>query len=283
MLAGFLNLNKPYGLTAHDCVAQVRQQLGARRVGHAGTLDPMAVGVLPIAVGKYTRLLPFLQGDKSYRAVIQFGIVTDTDDITGRVLRQQSAQELTLAQIEPYLAKFMGTIPQRPPAYSAIHIGGKRLYQLARTQALPVEQIPLRTVTIHHLNVMAWQAGESPKLTIDIDCSTGTYIRSIARDLGEMLGCGATLAELIRTKSNGFRLEQSVTLGTIAFTPVDQVFAHLDRVELSADLLKKWQQGQGIPTPQTWHTPYLVTYDPTGQLVGISEYQAGRLLPKVVL
>jgi tRNA pseudouridine55 synthase len=293
----FLNIYKPMGITAHDCIARLRRILRERRIGHAGTLDPLAVGVLPVAVGQYTRLLNYLAGDKSYRAQFTFGLVTDTDDITGQVIKRCPVPDLDLQPVQNLLPQFTGTIWQKPPAFSAVHLHGKRLYELARSQGVSWEQIPARPVTVHRIQVIGWQAGNYPELDVQIDCGSGTYIRAIARDLGAMLGCGATLSALQRTASNGFYIQDSLALSqvellqqqTFAIKP-QQVLAHLPSVILSDSELHKWQRGQNLPLPQdcSWKpSQAIATYKDAGddspELVGISLAGEHYLRPKVVL
>ncbi|MGL5035536.1 MAG: tRNA pseudouridine(55) synthase TruB, partial [Microcystaceae cyanobacterium] len=153
---GFINLNKPLSWTSHDCVAQVRRLLKIRKVGHGGTLDPLATGVLPIAVGKVTRLLSYLPTRKAYRATVRFGIQTTTDDLEGEIIRNAIASDLTLEQIEPHLGQFLGTITQIPPQYSAIHRDGKRLYDLARQGK--VVEVPSRLVEIFKVEILDWRS-----------------------------------------------------------------------------------------------------------------------------
>ena len=209
--SGFLNVYKPSGMTAHDVVGRVRRITGIRQVGHAGTLDPMATGVLPIAIGKSCRLLRFLQDDKVYRAGILFGQSTDTDDIEGKVVFTSELMP-SLGQIEEALPSFIGRISQRPPAYSAIHVDGERLYKLARKGELPAE-IPLRQVTVYSIEQLGFT---NSVLELRIHCSTGTYIRSIARDLGEKLGTVACLCSLERERAGGFAVEASAELEKLA-------------------------------------------------------------------
>ncbi|MFM7424676.1 MAG: tRNA pseudouridine(55) synthase TruB [Elainella sp.] len=256
-MQGFLNLNKPAGLTSHDCVARVRRLLKLKRVGHGGTLDPAAVGVLPIALGRATRLLQYLSHTKAYRARIRFGLTTSTDDLEGEVLSQTPAAHLDLPQIQLLLPQFEGTIQQIPPSYSAIQVGGKRLYELARAgQAVAA---PVRTVEVARIEILGWQPGEQPELEVAIACGGGTYIRSIARDLGAALGVGGTLAHLIRTASSGFLLDQSLTLEAFAdqlaaqtFCPIPPTAAlsHLPQLYLLPDQTRRWQQGQPIPAAE---------------------------------
>jgi tRNA pseudouridine55 synthase len=251
---GFLNLHKPQGLTSHDCVARLRRLLRTKKVGHSGTLDPAAQGVLPIALGRATRLLPYLAAGKAYRAVIRFGCITATDDLEGEILHQQPAPTLALDQVQAALPQFLGEIEQIPPRYSAIQVGGQRLYDLAR-QGQAVE-VPPRQVRVDHIEVLDWQPGEFPELTVAIACGPGTYIRAIARDLGQVLGPGATLASLLRTHSNGFDLAQSLTLdtvkdlaeaGTLTLLPPDQAMSHLPALNLAEDAAVRWRQGQKLP------------------------------------
>jgi tRNA pseudouridine55 synthase len=250
---GFLNLNKPAGLTSHDCVSKVRRLLKLKRVGHGGTLDPAATGVLPIALGRATRLLQFLPGDKAYRATIRFGVKTTTDDLEGEILAAVPAPTLTLEQVEQALPQFQGTIQQIPPSYSAIQVQGKRLYELAR--AGEAVEAPIRTVEVSQMNVLDWRPGDFPELEVAIACGAGTYIRAIARDLGDFLHTGGTLASLIRTTSSGFHLTHSLTLDQLAeqlqqetFDPIlpELALAHLPLVTLAAPEGKRWCQGQRI-------------------------------------
>ena len=252
-MLGFVNLNKPPGLTSHDCVAKMRRLLKLKRIGHGGTLDPAAMGVLPIAVGNATRLLSFLPSQKAYRAKIRLGTKTTTDDLEGEVISTQPAPELTLDNITPLLPKFQGIIDQIPPAYSAIQRDGKRLYELAR-KGEKVE-VPLRTVEVNKIEVLQFISGEFPELEVNIECGPGTYIRAIARDLGESLGVGGTLAALTRTKSCGFNLSTSLTFEQIetqlqqqTFSPIPVAIAlsNLTPVNLSPTEAKRWCHGQRL-------------------------------------
>jgi tRNA pseudouridine55 synthase len=208
---GIFVIDKADGLTSHDVVARVRRLAHQKRVGHAGTLDPAATGVLPILLGQATRVAEYLSASgKAYRAVIRFGVETNTYDREGEVTRTAPAADiaaLTLAQIEATLPGFLGEQEQLPPIYSAIKRGGRPLYALARAgEDVVVEP---RRVRIDALRVVAWQ---SPDLTLDVECGKGTYIRSLAHDLGQRLGPGAHLAALRRTRSGPFTLDQAITL-----------------------------------------------------------------------
>lgn len=292
---GFLNLNKSAGLTSHDCVARVRRILRLKRVGHAGTLDPAATGVLPIALGKATRLLQFLPSQKAYQARIRFGVTTTTDDLEGEILTSQSVPHLQLEQIQEILPQFRGKIEQIPPLYSAIHVQGKRLYELAR-KGENIE-VPSRTVEVFEIKILNWYPGDFPELEIAIACGSGTYIRSIARDLGAILNCGGTLANLIRTESSGFSLENSLTLETLetqvqqqTFFPLSPTLAlnHLTTITLSDESAKRWCQGQSIAVDSQTIEPHSVSvYDQENQLLGIGKYietsEQVSLAPQVVL
>jgi tRNA pseudouridine55 synthase len=254
IVEGFLNLNKPTGMTSHDCVARVRRMTRLKRVGHGGTLDPAATGVLPIALGKATRLLQFLRQEKAYQATIQLGVITTTDDLEGEIIASQPTTQLSLGQVKTALQLFEGTIQQVPPSYSAIQVQGKRLYDLAR--AGEKVEVPARTVEVFKLEILDWRPGDFPELDIAIACGAGTYIRAIARDLGASLQTGGTLAALIRTQSSGFtqansltftELEQQLQAGTFHPIPPAAALQHLPVVTLPATTAQRWCQGQRIP------------------------------------
>ena len=281
-MQGFLNLYKPQGVSSHDCVGAVRRLTGIKKVGHGGTLDPLAEGVLPIAVGRATRLLPYLPEGKAYRAIVRFGLTTTTDDLEGEILTQQAADRLTAEDIAAHLPEFEGTIEQVPPAFSAIQVQGQRLYELARKGREVT--VPTRTVVIHHLTPQHWQPGEQPELTLDIACGPGTYIRAIARDLGDRLGTGATLAHLTRTRSGGFETAHSLSLDKVtelvetqALELVDPAvcLGHLPAIALDPELARRWQQGQKFPPPTEIppNTPYRVLNEPDGTFLGIAQLE----------
>ena len=283
-------------MTSHDCVSQMRRWLHLKKIGHGGTLDPAADGVLPIAIGRATRLLPFLPDSKAYRAVIRFGLTTATDDLEGDVLSAQPVPALTEAIAIAPLAQFLGTIQQVPPRYSAIQVQGKRLYDLARQGE--VVDVPVRTVTIHTLEVVGWQGGDFPELTVDIACGSGTYIRSIARDWGALLQTGGTLAALTRTQSSGFSLTESLTPAALAaqiqaetFVPIEPAIAlrHLPAITLPAEAACRWQQGQKLPWTAAIATnpTRCLVFDPAATFLGITDILpdadcGARLCPKMV-
>ncbi|MEW5960187.1 MAG: tRNA pseudouridine(55) synthase TruB [Chloroflexota bacterium] len=247
-IAGLLNINKPQGITSHDVVARVRKLSRQRKVGHAGTLDPMAGGVLLVCLGQATRLIEYLvTGRKQYRATVRFGATTDTLDADGQVVAQTDPAGLTESQLRGLLPAFLGDITQIPPIFSALKQGGQPLYKLARAgQSVEVEPRP---VTIHALTWVAWVP---PDLTLEVVCSPGTYIRALARDLGEAAGTGAHLAELTRTASGPWSLADAVPLIDLEraadwqqyLRPADEAVAHLPRVALAEDAARRVVQGQ---------------------------------------
>ena len=222
---GFLVLDKPAGLSSHACVARVRRAYGLRRVGHGGTLDPAVTGVLPIAVGAATRLLPYLPGEKAYRGLLQLGLTTSSDDLEGEVLSRHSVPELSADALRTALAGFVGTIQQVPPQVSAVHVDGERAY--ARARRGEILALPARTVTIHSLELLEWDPATG-RLELALRCSAGTYVRSLARDLGTALGCGGTLAQLRRTGALGFHQERAVPLEALDACPLPPLLDPLE-------------------------------------------------------
>ena len=277
-LHGILNINKPSGMTSHDVVLRVRRCTGQRKVGHAGTLDPLATGVLLICLGQATRLTEYLMaGRKIYRAVICLGITTDTYDATGSVIARQPVGELSLERIGQVLASFEGAIQQRPPAYSAIRQAGRRLYRLAR-QGVAVQTTP-RPVYIEAIRLIAWQ---SPRLTLEVTCSAGTYIRSLAHDIGQQLGVGGHVAELSRLASGDWRIEQSITLEQLEAAvavgdwhklvqPMDGALRQFEAVHLAPETAERVAYGQTVVLGIAASTPLLRAYAPGGRLLALLE------------
>jgi tRNA pseudouridine55 synthase len=214
-LDGILVVDKPIGPTSHDIVGLVRRLAATKRVGHGGTLDPFASGVLPIFLGRATRVVEFhLSDDKAYRATVCFGATSTTDDLEGE-LTPAVGPAPTRAQVEESLGAFLGTIAQRPPAFSAIKVGGRRAYAVARAGG--TVELKEREVTIHALTLMAWDGSdpERPIAVLDVACSAGTYIRALARDLGEHLGSAAYLGALRRTAAGPFGEADTVPLDAV--------------------------------------------------------------------
>ena len=212
---GFINVLKPTGLSSHDVVDIVRRIFKQKRVGHAGTLDPAAAGILPVALGRAARLVEYMEdADKSYRTEIAFGYATDTGDVYGDVIESIPCPTLPLEEeLRRVLGKFVGEIEQTPPAYSAIKVGGQRAYDLAR-QGAAVE-MRARTVRIDQLELVHADAAHA-RILVDVDCAKGTYIRSLCTDIGTALGLPATMRFLLRTRVGGFMLADSYTLEELA-------------------------------------------------------------------
>ena len=208
-MQGFILLSKPAGITSFAAVAKIKRICGEKRVGHTGTLDPMATGVLPVLLGRATALSSImLDGNKRYTATVKLGVTTDTDDITGKILTENKVN-ISAVELQDALKHFTGKITQTPPMYSALKKDGVRLYDLAR-QGKTVE-IPSREVEVFSINLLT-ELNEENCFIIDVAVSKGTYIRSLARDIGEYLGCGATLTALERTDTCGFSIEDCVSL-----------------------------------------------------------------------
>jgi tRNA pseudouridine55 synthase len=283
MIDGILNINKSTGMTSHDVVAKVRKLLKQKRVGHAGTLDPAASGVLPICVGQGTRVAEYLsESGKAYTANILFGVVTDTYDAEGAIVRTAETESLTLEQIQEALTGFLGPQMQMPPLYSAIKLQGQPAYKRMRAG----EEITLepRPITITQLDILAWQP---PHLTLAIECSKGTYIRSLAYDLGEQLGCGAHLAGLIRTRSGPFMLSNSITLDQLAASAEngnieqylhasDSVLQQYPAILLDDVTTKRVLHGNAFPYDIEATAKLARVYDANGRFVAIAEWDMER-------
>lgn len=206
---GFLNVNKPSDITSHKVISILRKITGIKQIGHAGTLDPLASGVLPVAIGKASKLIDYMEEDKSYQAGMYLGKISDTYDVEGNI-QSTDYRKITLEEINNIIPLFRGECKQIPPAFSAVHYNGKRLYELARNGQIP-EDIPSRDINIYKNEIISFDY-ENQILKLDISCSKGTYIRTIINDIGNELGCGAVMFELKRTKSSGMNISQSLNL-----------------------------------------------------------------------
>lgn len=291
MAFGLLNVSKPSGPTSHDIVAAVRRGTGERRVGHAGTLDPLASGVLILALGRATRLLEYLTASrKEYVAGVRLGITTDTYDAEGEVVEARPVPPgLTSGQIEAELEDFHGVIQQVPPVYSAVKVGGKAAY--ARARAGEELDLPAREVEIYALELVDFQP---PDLTLRVECSPGTYIRSLAHDLGQALGTGAMLASLTRTASGSFRDADAVPWPVLeaAFAddswrefllPADLALEGTPQIELDAESLRLVSNGMALGGKPVF--PGLArAYAPDGRFVAVLEgdLQANAWQPRKV-
>lgn len=290
---GFLNLLKPPGMTSHDVVSLVRARLATARVGHLGTLDPAAAGVLPVSIGRATRLFRFAAGShKAYRAEVAFGITTNTLDAEGEVVEANDAGGLTEAHLRGLLPQFLGEIEQVPPAFSAAQVGGRRLHELAR-RGEQREGRPKR-VRIEKLELVKFAPGPRARALIDVVCGAGTYVRVLASELGRKANCGAYLAFLVRTRVGRFELSHSLTLeqfeescesgdGRGVILPLDWPLADLPTVELDARGARAFAQGTSVHAAGAPAWP-VKAYGPGGRFLGLGEVvPEGQMRPRVVL
>ena len=242
MIHGVLNIKKEKGFTSHDVVAKLRGIVGQKKIGHTGTLDPDATGVLPVCLGKATKLCDMLTDkDKTYETVMLLGKVTDTQDISGQVLEEKETSDLTEAEVIACIEDFVGDCMQVPPMYSALKVNGKKLYELAR-QGIEVER-KARPIVIHSIHIIEL---DLPRVRMEVSCSKGTYIRTLCHDIGQQLGCGACMEELTRTKVSRFELADSYTLDEVRalkeegklegiLVPIDEMFDKYDVVTLKKE------------------------------------------------
>ncbi len=279
--SGVLVLLKPPGMTSHDAVAWLRRLSGQRRIGHAGTLDPGAAGVLPLCLGPATRLAEYLiESDKAYRAEVVFGTATNTGDAFGQTVSASPARHLTAAGLDALMRSFLGVITQIPPQVSAVKVGGERLYRLAHA-GIEVER-PSRRVFIHDLNLVVFRPGsdrEAPVAIIDVACSKGTYIRTLAEDLALAAGTVAHLGFLLRTRSAGFRIEQALTVEEVedrgwesCLLPPSQALSRIPVVRITGTQAGNVRRGgllSGIEPPGDEGLYRLET--PEGDLVALAE------------
>ncbi|MSQ15868.1 MAG: tRNA pseudouridine(55) synthase TruB [Dehalococcoidia bacterium] len=289
---GILNINKHSGVTSFYAIALIRRLSGERRVGHAGTLDPLASGIQVIGVGRGTRALEFMSGTKVYRASLTLGATTDTYDAEGKVTSVCDPSGVTLEQITTALEKFEGEIQQVPPAYSAIKQGGRRLYELARAGTAVIA--PARPVVIHRIEVTCW---DSPTLDIEVECGRGTYIRSIAHDLGQDLGCGAYLKALQRVKDGPFYIDKAIPLAELperversgwqdTLMPIDSVIGALPSVVIEDKYVGMAVNGVPLPVElvplnaEPSDGQLFRTYSSGGVFLAVTEYSSSELALK---
>lgn len=289
MTTGIVNVLKPPGMTSHDVVSYIRRIFGLKRVGHAGTLDPAAAGVLPVFLGSATRLIEYTaDSDKSYRVELTFGYTTDSGDDTGEVIETAPAGSIPAPElIGPALASFTGAIEQVPPMHSAIKIDGVKLYQLAR-QGIAVDR-PARSVFISSIDLISI---DLPTVLFDVSCSKGTYIRSLCIDIGSKLDCPAVMSFLVRTRVGDFALSDASTLEEIAaagdklLLPPDRAVSHLPAAILPQQDAKAIANGQTLPYSTPPADLLLRLYsEEEGRFIGIGKVAAGtgRLLPAKIL
>ncbi|PIZ25099.1 MAG: tRNA pseudouridine(55) synthase TruB, partial [Chloroflexi bacterium CG_4_10_14_0_8_um_filter_57_5] len=283
-ISGILVVDKPVGLTSHDVVQIIRSGTGIRRAGHTGTLDPRASGVLVILVGPAVRLSEFVSAsDKRYQAVLRLGSTTDTYDAEGRFTRQSSAPvNISEEKFEEALKQFIGEIEQTPPPFSAVKVHGRKAYEMAR-QGEEVDLAP-RKIQVYHLEVLEWAP---PEVVIDVHCSSGTYVRSLANDMGNVLGCGAYLIGLRRTKNGRFSLRDAVPLRKLqdAFLagnwyqyliPAAEALADWPGVELNPDEVEEVKHGHRVKAAPDTKPGLVRGISMAGELIAIMELAQGE-------
>ncbi len=287
--ARWLPLHKPAAHTSHDVVALARKALHFRKIGHTGTLDPDVTGVVVLALGKATRLIQYLPGTKSYHAWLRLGVTTDSCDASGTVLTQAPVPALSRQDLLQALKPFQGQIQQQAPMVSAVSVNGQRLYKLAR-QGVDLPERPWRTVEISELSLGQWT---SPLLEIQVTCSSGTYIRSLAHDLGQALGCGAILERMERTMANGVNLSQCLEIQALRpltedpspGLPADALLQHLPALQLPSEAaVLQLYQGKSVPLalPLPEGVPHRV-YAPSGEWISVASYAEAGLKSRLWL
>jgi tRNA pseudouridine55 synthase len=273
---GLLLVDKPSGMTSHDAVDIVRRSLGTRKVGHAGTLDPMATGLLVLGVGRATRLLRYLgELPKTYAATGRLGEETDTLDADGEIVRTAPV-DVSLAEVERACASLVGESMQTPPAYSAVKVGGRKLYEAARRGE--VLEAPARPIRVDAFVVSAFDGRD---LEARITCSAGTYVRGLVADVGRSLGCGAHLVRLRRTAIGSFRVQEARPPGEGALEPVERAVRHLPSIVLEPEEARAASHGRPLG-PAGILGPYAVL-DPEGAVVGIYRDEGPMARPEVIL
>lgn len=297
-LHGVLPVYKPAGMTSHDVVAKVRKIIGLKRIGHTGTLDPAVTGVLPLCLGRATRIVEYLQDlPKEYEAELIIGLSTDTQDLSGAIIEKAERVVLTSEQIIQAVNSFLGEIEQIPPMYSAVKVDGKRLYQLAR-EGIEVKRQP-RKVQIYKIEMLKINLADVyPRIKFTVLCSKGTYIRTLCVDIGRSLGYPSVMAELIRTQSGNMTLDQCLTLQEIeeahlkgnlgsAVIPADQALKHLSAYVVPAATGRQASQGQSFSasmlTPLS-HQPQqektaVRLYDESRRFVGLFKIEGNKVIP----
>ena len=279
---GIINVYKPVGMTSHDVVNKIRRIVGTKKVGHTGTLDPDAEGVLPICINRGTKVADMLTvSDKRYTAEFKLGIMTDTLDIGGTVLEERDVN-VTKQQIIDAIKRFVGVIEQVPPMYSAIKVGGRKLCDLAR-KGIEVER-KSRTVEIYEINILDVK---EESFTIDVKCSKGTYIRTLGSDIGEMLGCGAVMTKLIRTQSSIFKAEGAVKLENLTpenycnYVTLAVDLFDAEKITVDEGVLSKVLNGNAIPYNGV-EGNYYKLYDNNDRLLCLSKMEDGMLKVEIM-
>ncbi len=282
---GFLNIDKPSGITSHKVISVLRKITGIKQIGHAGTLDPLASGVLPVAIGKASKLIDYLPPDKSYIVGMYLGMQSDTYDTEGKIIKND-CKKITLEEIEAILPSFKGEINQIPPVFSAVHYNGKRLYELARSGNIP-DDIPSRKITIYKNSLINFDY-EKQILELDISCSKGTYIRTIVNDIGQALNCGAVMFKLRRTESAGMRIDEAIKLSEdISKNDINQNLIQpehilpLDKIEITEEEFKKVENGNQFKN--TYNVSNEILLLNNGRIVALAIANKEIIQPKKVL
>ncbi len=286
MIHGVVNIKKEKGYTSHDVVAKLRGIVGQKKIGHTGTLDPDATGVLPVCLGKATKLCDMLTDkSKTYETVLLLGKTTDTQDISGEILKEGDLSHINSDAVVQCIGEFVGEYLQIPPMYSALKVNGKKLYELAR-QGIEVER-KARPVVIHEINILEVNL---PRVRMEVHCSKGTYIRTLCHDIGEKLGCGACMEELVRTKVSRFEITESYTLDEVRaikeagrlqeiLVPIDEMFDMYEAVTLKNEFVSFAYNGNLfkanglLSVPELFHGKKVRVYDELGRFIAIYEYQ----------
>ena len=298
---GFLILNKSKNCTSHDCVKRIKRIFNIKKVGHTGTLDPQVTGVLPLALGSATRFIQYLPQEKSYLGVIQLGMKTTTDDIHGEIMKKKDIPKLTFDDLDNSLNSFRGTLQQIPPKVSSVHINGERAYK--KSWRKENFTLPSKEVRVESLILKDWDLSNK-QLRIEINCSSGTYIRSIARDLGNLLKSGGCLYDLRRIKASGFSEVKSIDLEHLInkrnhidklIIPISEALDHMPKIYLSNELdILFWRTGRKIEIKSKnlikkyshFEKQNFLVFDNEYQLLGIGNYvhkDFDLLLPKLVI
>lgn len=295
MIHGILNINKEKGFTSHDVVAKLRGIVGQKKIGHTGTLDPDATGVLPVCLGKATKLCDMLTDkDKTYETVMLLGKVTDTQDVSGTVLAEGELEGISEDVVIKCIEEFVGDYLQVPPMYSALKVNGKKLYELAR-QGIEVER-KARPVTIFSINIIGI---DLPRVRMEVSCSKGTYIRTLCHDIGQKLGCGACMEELTRTKVSRFLLEDSLTLMEVEtlkneggleeiLVPIDKMFEEYEAVTLKDEFIAFAYNGNFFlpkhisEKVKLYDKKHVRVYDTEGRFIAIYIFDSEKYMFKIV-
>ena len=296
MFDGIINIYKEKGYTSHDVVARMRGILKMKKIGHTGTLDPDAEGVLPLCVGKATKLVDLITDkDKTYRAVCKLGITTDTQDITGKVLKTERVQ-IEASELEQVINSYIGEYQQLPPMYSAIKVDGRKLYELAR-QGIEIER-ERRRVIIKDIRLLRYDIAEQ-EFSVEVECGKGTYIRTLLHDIGETLGCGATMKSLKRTAVGAFLVEEAFRLSEIEalvkadklqpyIVTIDEVFSHYPKLVVLSEFNRLIYNGniftqEHVKEPlQETKTDLIRVYDSEGHFIGLYSYLSEAKLYKPI-